>query len=110
MVHFSLPFLVHYCIAVDTYIAICVEDSHSGREFLRWIRQLPEIDHQYIQFGCADWFWERDQNSYVLQVEPAEHMLKDKCTVDLWEARHIETVRNKFYNHLRTLVSRINEQ
>jgi hypothetical protein len=98
---------VEYRIA---YVAICLEESHSGREFLRWLRQLPEIDHQYIQFGCAEWFWERNQNSYVLQVEPAEHMLKDKCTVAFQEALHIEKVRDKFYDRLMTLISRINEQ
>lgn len=95
---------VEYRIA---YIAICLEDSQSGREFLNWLKQIPEIDPDYIQFGCAEWFWERNQNSYVLQVEPAEHMLKDKCTVDFQEALHIETVRNQFYDRLKTLVSRI---
>jgi len=97
---------VEYRIA---YIAICVEDTRSGKEFLRWLKQLPEIDPHFIQFGCAEWFWERNPNSYVLQVEPAEHMLKDKCTVNFQEALHIEKVRNKFYDRLMTLVSRINE-
>jgi hypothetical protein len=64
---------VEYRIA---YIALCFEDSRSGREFLRWLKQLPEIDPQYIQFGCAEWFWERNPNSYVLQVEPERFMLK----------------------------------
>ena len=97
---------VEYRIA---YIAICLENNHSGREFLHILKQLPELDHQYIQFGCAEWFWERNQNSYVLQIESAEGRFKDSCTIDFEEARHIETVRNKFYNRLMALVSKINE-
>lgn len=96
---------VEYRIA---YIALCFEDSRSGREFLHCLIQLPEIDPQYLQFGCAEWFWERNPNSYVLQVEPERHMLKDKCTVDFHEAIHIEKVRDKFYNSLTTLISKIN--
>jgi hypothetical protein len=42
-------------------------------------------------------------------VEPAEHMLEDKCTVDFQEALHIEKVRNEFYDRLMNLVSKINE-
>jgi hypothetical protein len=96
---------VNYRIA---FIALCFADSHSGGEFLRWLKPLPEIDPQYIQFGCAEWFWERNPNAYVLQVAPERHMLRDKCTVDFREARHIEKVRNAFYDRLRMLVSNIN--
>lgn len=96
---------VEYRIA---YIALCVENSRSGREFHHWLKQLPEIDPNFIQFGCAEWFWERNKNSYVLQVAPVRHMLKDKCTIDYQEALHIENVRNEFYDHLMMLVSTIN--
>lgn len=96
---------VNYRIA---YIALCVENSGSGQEFLRWLNQLTEIDPNYIQFGCAEWFWERSQNSYVLQVEPAEHMFEDECSIDFQEALHIEKVRNIFYDSLMMLVSNIN--
>ena len=89
------------------YIALCLDNSRPGREFLRWLKQIPEIDPHYIQFGCAEWFWEKDPNSYVLQVEPERFLLEDKCTVDLAEARHIEKVRNAFYDRFRMLVSKI---
>ena len=36
-------------------------------------------------------------------------MLKDKCTVDFQEALRIEKVRNKFYDHLMTLISNIDK-
>ena len=90
------------------YIALCVENSRPGREFLRWLKQLPEIDPQYIQFGCAGWFLERNPNSYVLQIEPERFRGKDKCTIDYQEALHIEKVRNAFYDRLRMLVSKNN--
>ena len=96
---------VEYRIA---YIAICLEDRHSGHKFLRWLRQLPEIDHQYIQFGCAEWFLERIPNSYVLQVAPERFMLKDRCIVDFSEARHIEKVGNTLCDRLKMLVSKFN--
>lgn len=97
---------VEYRIA---YIALCVENNRSGREFLSWLKQLSDIDPHYIQFGCAEWFWERYPNSYVLQVEPERHMQKDKSTVDFQEALRIEKVRNKFYDHLMILVSNIDK-
>jgi len=97
---------VEYRIA---YVAFCIENSGAGREFLRLLKQAPEIDPSYIQFGCAEWFWERATNSYVLQVEPARHMLKDKCTIKCQEALHVEKVRNEFYDHLIRLVQKIRQ-
>ena len=97
---------VEYRIA---YIAICIEDSHSGRKFLRWIKQFADLDPLYVQYGCAEWFWERYPNSYVLQVEPERDLQNDKCTVDFQEALHIEKVRNKLYDDLMTLVSNIHK-
>ena len=47
---------------------------------------------------------ERQVNSYVLQVEPKRHMMKDKLSVDYWEALHIEKIRNNFFTQLKKLV------
>ena len=90
------------------FVAFCIENSSFGIEFLSRLKQFPEIDPDFIQFGCAEWFWEGNQNSYVLQVEPARHMLKDKCTINYHDALHVEKVRNRFYDRLMTLVSKIN--
>jgi hypothetical protein len=68
---------------------------------------VPEIDPIYIQFGCAEWFWERYPNSYVLQVEPERHMLKDACIIDHQEAIYIEKIRNAFYKRLKALITTI---
>lgn len=37
---------------------------------------ITAIEPDYLQFGSADWFWERWLNSYALQVEPACRLLK----------------------------------
>jgi hypothetical protein len=80
-----------------------------GKEFLGQLKQIPDTGPGYIQFGSAEWFWKKYPNSYVLQVEPARHMQKDKCVVDLQEALSIEKIRNQFYDNLMRLVSKINK-
>ena len=92
---------VEYKIA---YIALCIENSKQGKFIFQYLRNIPSIDPEYIQFGCAEWFWERQVNSYTLQVEPKRHMTKDRLSVDYWEALHIEKVRNKFFTELSKLV------
>lgn len=92
---------VDYRIA---YIALCIEDNSSGKTLFENFRRIPETDPEYIQFGCAEWFWERQVNSYALQVEPSRYMTKDKIRVGYQEARHIERVRNRFFDQLNTLV------
>jgi len=92
---------VEYRIA---YIALCIEDSESGRELFYNLRDISEIDREYVQFGCAEWFWERQVNSYVLQVEPERYMTKDRAVVGYQEALHIETLRNEFFRRLKRLV------
>jgi hypothetical protein len=92
---------VKYRIA---YIAICIENSDLGRRLLLDLAEIPAIDGDYIQFGCAEWFWEKQVNSYALQVEPRRHMLKDKITVGYQEALHIERVRNQFFDKLKGLL------
>lgn len=59
--------IVEYRIA---YLALCIEDTVRGRELFGELREITSVDPQYIQFGSADWFWERQLNSYALQVEP----------------------------------------
>lgn len=92
---------VEYKIA---YIALCIENSEQGKFLYQHLKNIPSIDSEYIQFGCAQWFWERQVNSYALQVEPKRHMMKDRLSVDYWEAIHIEKVRNNFFNQLKKIV------
>jgi hypothetical protein len=92
---------VEYRIA---YLAICIEDSQAGRKLFDELQAITSIDPEYIQFGSADWFWERQPNSYVLQVEPHEHMYLDRCHIDYQEALQVEKIRNRFFREIATLL------
>ena len=93
--------LVTYRIA---YIAFCLENSRSGKALFYELSRIPEIDTDFVQFGSADWFWERHLNSYVLQVEPARHMNKDQIIVEHSEAQHIQHIRDLFFKRLAELL------
>jgi hypothetical protein len=94
---------VDYRIA---YIAFSIENSNSGKTLFEDLRRIPEIDSDYIQFGCAEWFWKRQVNSYALQVEPRRYMEKDQIRIGYQEALHIEKIRNRFFDRLNKLVEK----
>ena len=58
---------IEYRIA---YIAFCIENSLPGRKLFEMLRKIKSFDPENIQSCCAEWFWKRQVNSYVLQVEP----------------------------------------
>ena len=91
---------VEYRIA---YIAFCIEDSASGRELFGNLRAITAIDTKNIQFCCAEWFWKRQVNSYVLQVEPDRYKRNDRAILDYNEALYIEKIRNEFFIQLDEL-------
>lgn len=92
---------VRYRIA---YIALCIENSRYGQILRESLAEIPAADPAYIRFGSADWFWERFVNSYILQVEPEGHMGKDEVILEATEARHVQMVRDLFFEELRNLV------
>ena len=93
---------VEYRIA---YIAFCIENSDSGKVLFHNLRKIPEIDSEYVQFGCAEWFWKRQVNSYALQVEPERYKTKDKIPyLGYQEALHIEKIRNEFFDKLKNFL------
>ena len=92
---------VEYRIA---YIAFCLENSASGRELFESFKPIATIDPQYIQFCCAQWFWDRQVNSYALQVQPDRFKRRDTAVVAFKEALHIEKVRNEFFRRLDELL------
>ena len=94
---------VQYRIA---YIAVCVQNDPAGKMLLDDLRGLCLLDPQNIQYGCAEWFWERQVNSYVVQVEPERHKTKDRCTISYPEALYLEGVRNRFYEKLNLLLDK----
>ena len=86
------------------YIAFCIENNPGGRKLLARLGQIPSQDAGYIQFGCADWFWNRQVNSFALQVEPERFKDRDSVTLDYQEALHVEAVRNVFFARLNEVL------
>ena len=94
---------VEYRIA---YIALCVENSPSGRKLLEDISILPSIDQRNIQYGSAEWFWNLQINSFVVQVEPERFRMQDRCVVDYSEAITLEKVRNQFWQEIGRIIAK----
>lgn len=92
---------IEYRIA---YIAFCIEDSAAGRGLFEALKEITCIDPENIQFCCAEWFWNMQVNSFVLQVEPDRFKRQDTAIIDLKEALHIEKVRNTFFIRLYELL------
>lgn len=92
---------VEYRIA---YIAFCIENSETGRSLFDTLSNVTIINPDNIQFCSAEWFWERQVNSYALQVEPDRFKHQDKAFLDYKEALQVEQVRNAFFAHLRGLL------
>jgi len=98
---------VQYRIA---YIAFCIENSASGRRLFEALRKITVIDPENVQFCCAEWFWEKQINSYALQVEPDRFKRKDTAIIDFKEALHIEKIRNTFFTRLYELLENTKER
>jgi hypothetical protein len=92
---------VEYRIA---YIALCIENSDLGRMLFDALKGITNIDPENIQFCCAEWFWERQINSYALQVEPDRFKFEDKVVLDYQKALKIEKIRNTFFIRLYELL------
>jgi hypothetical protein len=92
---------VEYRIA---YLALCIEDSAPGHRLRTLLEGVPLVAPGYIQFGSPQWFWERQVNSYALQVEP--DMLKDKdvATIGYQEALRVQDVRDLFFQRITEVV------
>ncbi len=86
------------------YMAVCIQNSVQGRALLHELQEIPLLDPEYIQFGCAEWFWERQVNSYALQVEPARFMMKDRAVVGYQEALHIEKLKGNVFANLNGIL------
>jgi hypothetical protein len=97
---------VEYRIA---YLALCIENSSAGKDLFDELEAIASDNPDYIQFGSADWFWERHHNSYALQVEPRKHRTKDRCYISYQEALRVEKVRNQSFNEITTLLQKRQE-
>ncbi|MBN2383751.1 hypothetical protein JXQ70_12825 [bacterium] len=88
---------VEYRIA---YLALCIDNSESGLKLFNIVQHMSAIDPANIQFGCAEWFWRQQLNSYVVQVEPDRFKYQDTARFDGQEALKIEKTRNRFFAQL----------
>ena len=86
------------------YLALCIEDSEQGQNLLHRLAKIRDSDPNMIQLGCCEWFWERQINSFTIQVEPKRYQYRDRIAVKVKEAIKIGTVRNRFFEELRKLV------
>lgn len=97
---------VRYRIA---YLALCVQAGAPGRGLIASLGAVRREDPDYIQIGCAQWFWDRHPNSYVLQVAPRRHMRADAMVIPCREARRVERVRNRFFERVAGITSRLGD-
>ena len=91
---------VEYRIA---YIAFCIDNSSAGRDLINVLLEVTSIDPERIQFCSPNWFWERQVNSYALQVEPERLKGLDRVTLSYEEALIIEETRGRFFQRLREI-------
>lgn len=92
---------VEYRIA---YVAFCLDRSPEGERFLDNIKTIVDIDPEYIQFGCAQWFWDQQVNSYVIQVVPDGFKYQDVASLMPPQALVVEKRRHQFYDWLDRLL------
>lgn len=90
------------------YVAFCIENNNSGRALLHALRKMSAIDPENIQFCSAEWFWERQVNSYALQVEPYRFRQEDTAVLSYEEALKVEQTRNRFFVALKELLEKLN--
>ncbi len=102
----KVPGDVQYRLA---YLALGVADTPAGQELRARLAEIKTIDPDNIQFGCAEWFWRRQINSYVLQVTPDRFKYCDRAMLNLQEALHIERVRNLFFAQLFKVLESMRE-
>jgi hypothetical protein len=93
---------VRYRIA---YLVLSFEDGPRGRALRDALAGVPAVDPSRIEFGSADWFWERWLNSYALQVEPLAWRLKDEAILQAGEARNVEKTRDLFFEAVRVVLA-----
>ena len=93
------------------YLALCIKNDGSGRRLYAALEKVQSADPQYVQLGSPWWFWERQVNSFALQVEPSRYAFQDQVDVGYAEALHLQKVRNRFFQDLEDVVhEQINDE
>lgn len=89
------------------YIALYIQDNLKEYKLLNVMKDVTKIDVENIQFGGAEWFWKRQVNSFVLQVEPERFKYFDKAIIGYEEALKIESIRNQFFINLELIINNL---
>jgi hypothetical protein len=97
----EIPGSIEYRIA---YIALCVQNNEEGQRIVKTLKNIAGKNPAYIQFGSAEWFWERSVNSVVIQVEPERFKTLDKIVTNYHEAIKIQKEREMFFEEIESLV------
>jgi len=97
----EIPGSIEYRIA---YIALSIQNNEKGQEIVRMLKNIVNKNPAYIQFGSAEWFWERSVNSVVIQVEPERFKTLDKIVTNYHEAVKIQKARDLFFEEIESLV------
>ena len=95
---------VDYRIA---YVALCLDVGPAGRDLLRELHKITGLDPGNIQLGCADWFWQRQVNSFALQLEPERFMHLDRTMLPFNEARRLEKLRGRMFARLQSILKNL---
>jgi hypothetical protein len=90
------------------YVAVCLKNSPEGRLLHDDLRAIVKLDPANIQFGSAEWFWNQQVNTYVLQVEPERFKTQDRAILDVREALYLEKLKVRMFNELRRIVEKHN--
>jgi hypothetical protein len=88
------------------YLAICLKDSPQGRALHDDLRGLVRLDPANVQFGSAEWFWDRQVNSYAVQVEPERFKTRDHATLGVQECLKLEKLKANVFAEIRRVADR----
>ncbi len=94
---------VKYRIA---YVALCLDQGPAGRGLLADLGRITQLDPGNIQLCSADWFWQRQVNSFALQLEPERHKHRDTAMIPYSEAVYLEGLRKRLWAALAALLNR----
>ncbi|MFH1057788.1 MAG: hypothetical protein V1797_03780 [Pseudomonadota bacterium] len=89
------------------YLALVVRNGRAGGDLLGDLAALAAGEAEFMQLGCADWFW-REQgqvNSYVVQVAPRRRQGLDWFEMDRAEAGAWLRARGRFLAGLAGLAA-----
>lgn len=89
------------------YVALCLDNTAQGHAFLAGMRDISRMDPACIQVGCAQWFWNSQVNSFVIQAELERHQHQDTANVNFEEARRLDKARDLVFQGLQGLLDNI---